>query len=168
MKIYVGFSTKKSLTSQIIKRVEGSEFSHVYLKFFIPEYDEWLIYHADNTMIHLLREERFLAKGSRIIEEYELEIPDEEFVDFAKSALKKSGIPYGFTQIMGMFAVRLMKLWFNVKIKNPLADGRKAQICSELIYYDLSKYVDFKDFEPEWDGPKELNKHIARECKRVR
>lgn len=161
MKFYIGFSTQNHPVSTTIRLIENAPYSHTYVKFYLPEYEEYIIYHATGSMIHFLREERFKTKN-RVIREYEVELPDKECKNFIRNSFKKSGIPYGRLQIIGMLIVRLGYLWFGQEWKNPLSDGRNSQICSELIYYDLKKYFDFGDFKPEWDGPKELEKYVAR------
>lgn len=167
MKFYVGFSTaiKSNPVSYIIRKIEGADFSHCYLKFYVEEYDVWLVYHASHLMIHFLSEERFLEK-SKVIEEYELDLPEEVVRNLIKNAFSKAGVPYAWRQIFGMMGVRLLYRWFKWKIKNPLGDGRKAQICSELLYYDLKDNIDFADFEPEWHGPNELKRYIEEFTKK--
>jgi len=162
-KITIGFSTAKTRNpfSWLIRRVEGTPYSHCYIKYYSQKYDLWLVYHASHTSIHFMSYDRFLLK-SKIIKEYELEISTEARDNLIKNGIKKAGIPYGALEILGMLTARLMRLWFNLKIKNFLADNQKTQVCSELLYYDLKEFVDFGDFNPELDGPKKIEKAISQ------
>lgn len=162
MRYYVGFSTRKrSFISRLIKLVEGSEFSHVYLKYYIPEYNEWAIYHASSTLIHLIPEHRFLERNN-IVYEYEFTASPGECRQMVKSSFNKLGVPYAWFQIIGMLGIRILKLWFNWRVRNPFGDGERSQVCSELVYYSLKDHINFEGFEPEWDGPKKLHQYIER------
>jgi hypothetical protein len=141
--------------------MEKTKYSHCYIKFYSESFDCWLIYHASHTSIHFLSEENFLKKAD-ILEEYQIELPEEAKKNLVRNAIKRAGVPYGMFQILGMGFVRLWKLWFNKKIHNPLGDGEKTQVCSDLFYYDLKDIIDFADFEPEVDGPRKMNAAIAQ------
>lgn len=161
-KIIVGFSTPKCWNplSWMIRKAEGTEFSHCYIKFYSATYDMWLVYHASHTMIHFLGEEKFLEKN-KIIEEYELDLSVAIKVSLIRNAIHRCGIPYGFLQMIGMMFSRFIYLWFHYKIKNPFADGEKTEVCSDLLYYDLQSCISFGDFIPEYDGPRKIRNAIA-------
>jgi hypothetical protein len=160
--IIVGFSTAKkfNIFSWAIKTMEKTNYSHCYIKFYSESFDCWLIYHASHTSIHFLSEENFLKKAN-VLEEYQITIPEEIKKKLVKNAIRRAGILYGAFQILGMGITRIFKLWFNKKICNPFADGEATQVCSDLLYYELKDAINFKDFEPEVDGPRKL--HIAIE-----
>jgi hypothetical protein len=162
-KIIIGFSTRKKFNflSWLIRTAEGTKYSHCYIKFYSETYDSWLIYQASETMINFMSEEQFLI-ANKYVEEYELTLTHTTKVALIRNAVRKAGITYGFLQLFGMMLSFFADKWFNWEIENPFADGEKTQACSDLLYYDLKDEVDFKDFRPEYDGPKKINKIISQ------
>ena len=75
-KIYIGFSTHKgSLLSKTIQLVEGSNYSHVYIRR-KSKYGEY-VYQASGLQVNFMNIDIFL-KNNLIIEEYEFELPDDK------------------------------------------------------------------------------------------
>jgi hypothetical protein len=162
-KIIVGFSTRRraNFLSWLIRTAEKTKYSHCYIKFYSEKYESWLFYQASETTINFMGEDVFLSQ-SVIIEEYELTLPQEAIKGLVKNAIGKVGMWYGFLQLFGMMLSFFADKWFDWQLKNPFADGEATQACSDLLYYDLKDYIDFKDFRPEYDGPKKINEIISQ------
>lgn len=154
-KLIIGFSTKDAFLSGLIRKIENSEFSHVFIKWHSDSYERDIIYQASGFEVNFIGTDLFL-KHSKIIKEIQLEISDEEFKSCMQFCIDNSGIPYGIKQLFGMGYVKLMKL-FGKNIKNPFRDGKKSYVCSELIGVLLEKELQIKlGLNLEVDGPKEL------------
>lgn len=48
--------------------------------------------------------------------------------------MSNAGADYGTQQLVGIAWVKINRL-FGVKIKNPYGDGRRSQVCSEMVGY---------------------------------
>lgn len=162
-KIIVGFSTKpKAPIARIIRAVEGTPYSHVYLKRYTGYYKKWLIYQANNDGIHFITEKTFLANENKVIREYELEVTKEEEREMVGRAMEMLGTPYGFVQIFGMFLIRLAYKVFGWKLKNPFRDGTQTQVCSELLYNLIkNRFPEHSEGDPEFDGPEWIESWVA-------
>ncbi len=163
--IVIGFSTsskKNSIISAIIRLVERTPYSHVYVKFYSPTLDRWLVYHASHTNVHFNNIETF-AKENIILEEYALATSECKKNEALRMCVDRVGRPYGYLQIFGMGIVRLIKAWFNVRLKNPFADGERTQVCSELVGHVISKLgYDINISELEFEGPRYIRNFINK------
>lgn len=163
--IIIGFSTakkKNSLIAGVIRAVERTPYSHVYIKFYSDSIDRWLIYHASHTDIHFNNIETFESQN-KILEEYELVANPEDRKAALQLCVDRVGVPYGSAQLIGMAYVRLMKAWFSVEVSNFLADGKKTQVCSEIagrIIKILKGPVDVALLE--YEGPRYIHDVVLK------
>jgi len=131
-KLIIGFSTHKKFTilGSIIKLVEKTEFSHVYVKLYSESLDRYLIYQASGLIVNFVGEDIFYAKNKDIAT-FSLDITKEQQVKLLQKAVDNCGKPYGVADLFGIGWVRLGSL-LGKKFKNPFADHGKTYICSEL------------------------------------
>lgn len=125
--IIVGFSkpkTKFKPLSSIIRWFDGSDFSHVYIKFYSSKYDRWLIYQASGIQVHFVEKSRFESKVE-IIDEIILDISDETYRTVIQKCIDLAGAGYGVGQLFGYVIAKVLKL-----NKNPFNRG---YVCSELV-----------------------------------
>lgn len=134
MYITIGFSTTKTWRpiAAIIRKVENRPYSHVYLKFRSESLDRDLIYHASQDDINFMNMQMFLEKNV-VIKEFVIPVTPEEKRAIMQYSIDRLGIPYGMIQLIGMGLVRITKMWFGIKIRNPWRDGEKTQVCLELV-----------------------------------
>lgn len=154
MRIWVGFSRpKKGLAwaSKLIRLVEKTDYSHVYLRWQSKSGAE-CFFHAAETRVQFWGGE--IARDRlNILEEYWVDITAEDYRKLIAFTHRNSGREYGFGQLIGMAAQRL----FGLK-KNPLADGRRSWVCSEAVGYFIEDILNHdlnKDLEVA--GPKYIN-----------
>lgn len=126
-KIIIGFSRAKSLWaigSTIIQVSEKRNFSHAFIKYEDPITGLIMISQASHGMVHDCYIEEFL-KANIIVEEYEIDCTDQQWLDFYIFNRKHQGVKYSKTQLIALAAVKLfhIKLWFN--------NGDAEFICSE-------------------------------------
>lgn len=137
--IYIGFSKPKKfmpIYSWIIRLVEGTPFSHVYVRS-STKYGVGLIYQASGTSVNFQSEVYFYHKAE-VINEFEFEVSDQAFDAYMRFALLRVGAPYGIMQAIGIGLSSL--LGFD---ENPFGSGRSKYVCSELvgeILYEIGRF----------------------------
>jgi len=131
--LIIGFSCpkKQKLTSVLIKTIEKTTFSHVYIKLYDPRIDSWIVYEASGLTTHCSLAEDFYFKNNKIYEKELKTTPQEKKLVLTK-VYKNLNKPYGIKQLLGLGLVRLGSL-FGIKIKNPFKDGNKTYVCSEYV-----------------------------------
>lgn len=133
-KLTIGFSKARSkwaVISWLIRKVEGSAYSHVYVKFHSDSLERDLVYQASKTMVNFMGTEVF-NEEAETVETYTLDLSDEAYKHILQYAIDNAGKPYGVKALLGMGLVKLMGL-FGKKIKNPFKDGSSAYVCLELV-----------------------------------
>jgi len=133
--VYVGFSTHrprdwKWLVSWAIRKLQRAPYSHVYVRFPSESLQRDLIYEASGTTVHFAGAESF-ARSSRVIKEYEVRVSQESFVHALQWAIDNLGKPYGTRELLGAGWVCVGRM-FGKKFRNPLGDGARSFVCSEL------------------------------------
>lgn len=133
-KIIIGFSRsskKNAIFSKLIMAVEGTPYSHVYIKFYSGKLDRWIIYQASHTMVNFMGEGVF-NKEETIIEEFTFDISDDVKNSMMNFCLDHAGEPYGITSVLGIGYVKLMQL-FKKKVDNPIKTGFNNWFCAKII-----------------------------------
>lgn len=145
MRVVVGMSEKLNQKinplSSIIKDVEGTPGSHMYLCF--PSISEDYVYEAVFPQVRRISKKEWL-KQNRIVEEISLEIKNSSVATVQQFLLQYLGKPYSILQLFVIYATKLNAYIARIFIKNNLNKGR-ALICSEFIARFLSRFfgVDF-------------------------
>lgn len=127
----VGFSSHSSIFSKLIKFFTSSDVSHTYIRIPVPEYSTSVVFQASYFTVHYLTAQVFEAHAD-IIEEYEIEVSDEQYLLSEKFRVTEVGKPYSYTQILGFLWV-LVNRKFGRKIHNPLSNGNSAYVCVEVV-----------------------------------
>lgn len=159
MKIRIGFSKPKNkffpIFSWLIRAIERTSYSHVYLQWDSEFAGSTITYHAAGHSVHFLGLKLF-KKSINPIHIFELDISREQYKELLNYCFENSGTDYGIKQIFGIAYVKFMGL-FGKRVKNPFADGEVSQVCSELAGYVLSDILN-KDFNIDLDiaGPKDI------------
>lgn len=153
--IIVGFSSPRKfhVLSWIIKNVEHTDFSHVYIKIFSRSLDRYLVYQASGLAVNFCGQDTFYAHN-RDIAEFAIPVTPEQKVEVLKKCVDLAGKPYGMKSLIGIGLVRLAGLvgW---KIRNPFADGSKTYVCSECAA-TLLVILGFKFDELDSTTPKDI------------
>lgn len=140
-KIKVGFSKPKKwkIFAKLISLGYGIPYSHVYVNFHSDSFDRNLIYQASHTMVNFMGEAIFLEENV-VVEEFEVEMTEENFNRMVTFAVDTVGKPYGLKQCFGMAIVRIAEI-FGKYITNPFKDKGSTYVCSELGAYVLEKFA---------------------------
>lgn len=131
--LYIGFSKPKKfkLFSWLIRIVENTNFSHVYIMFYSSKYERWLIYQASGSMVNFIEAKRFFNKNE-IIKTFLVVCSEDSRTKAITKAIDYCSAPYGIKQIFGILCVKIARL-FNKDIKNPFSDGEATWVCSEIV-----------------------------------
>lgn len=127
--IIVGFSRSRSpwkIGSKVIQEVEKRDFSHAYIKFEEPITSLSMIAQASNGFVNLMSEEIFESHNI-IVEEYELELKDFEFIDILNFLYANMGKDYSLFQLVLIGIKKLLKIELS-----ELENRDLAYICSEF------------------------------------
>lgn len=157
-KISIGFSKPNSfkIGSFLIRKMEGTEFSHTFL---LVDHD---IYQESASCFNKIVYSFFL-KDHIIVDMHEISISDEKYDEimyFVSECVNKR-IPYGKLQIVGMGFIRLVNQLFRRKFKNPFADGMKTMVCSEVVAEILRiAGHPLPQDQIEIEGPKYIHKFV--------
>lgn len=160
--IIVGFSKPKGWFkpySWLIRAIEGTSYSHTYIKTYARSADTWLVYQASGVQVNFIGEKRFYA-AVQVVKEFNLTISEDSYGKFLNFAIRESGAPYGIKGVLGNPLARV----FNLK-KNPFGDGSTSYYCVELVARVLKDGlgVVVSDDELEKIGLKELYELLEKQ-----
>lgn len=161
-RVIVGFSTAKkpSALSWLIRKAEKRAYSHVYIRWRCPTLKVWKTFEAVKTSVQFTSPAIF-KEETRIIKAYVLKVDKKDILTLEKFAYNSAGISYGFKQLGGMLIVRLFSL-FGKKIKNPLKNGKKEQICSEVLFYALRTLGYDIQLNPDIVAPRDIETYVSQ------
>jgi len=154
-KISIGFSRPKAWKpfSWAIMKGYGTPYAHVYIKIYSSKYDRQLIYQASHMTVNFMSPSIFMEENI-IVDEFDLEIENANYIKMMQFAIDNVGKPYGVKEAFGLAIVRIADL-LGKKIKNPFRDGGKTYVCCELGGHIAANYAsvgistDFDDLNPK-------------------
>lgn len=154
--IWIGFSRALGFAplSDLIRWVERTDFSHAFVRVRSESLNRDLIYEATGKGVYFVGSEAFKHRA-QIIKEFPILISTEAKNNLLRWAVDTSGRPYGTIQLLGLAIKRLAAL-LGKQIKNPIINGRRSYICTELVAEALKSLNLIKDSELEDIGLKEL------------
>ena len=150
-----------AILSQVIRAVQGTKYSHVRLRWTNTTGRD-VIYEASGSHVKFIGELAQPQAPVEIMEAFELNLTIDQYRSLVDMCMRYAGLKYGKLQIVGIGLVTLFRLK-----KNPFADGKRSQVCSELVGRFLQEVVkiDIK-FDLDIAGPKEINLVLDEECLR--
>jgi hypothetical protein len=164
MKLTIGFSRPRAWFkpgSWAIRMNECTPYSHVYVRWMTSVGVE-VVYQASHSMVNFMSKANF-DKEALIIEEYEVEVEPEQYKALLTYCLSNAGTGYGVKQIIGMSIQRIFGL-----VRNPFADGKETQVCSELVGTIIKNYLGVDEVaDLDAAGPKLINQICARHFKQI-
>lgn len=127
-KIIIGFSYHRgSLLSGAIKIIEGSQYSHVYIRK-QSKYGEY-VYQASGLQVNFMNIDIFLEENV-IVEEYEFELDDNKKEKILSFFIKYAGAKYATASLFKLLVmIAGQRIGLDIKFQG---DGSKTFICSEL------------------------------------
>jgi len=164
MKLTIGFSRptgkKFPIFSWLIRLVEWTPYSHVYLQWYNSYTKTVITYEAGGSSVHFKGKSIF-DHSVIVIDEYEISIDQTQRKNLMKYCFEKAGTSYGIKQVIGIGYVKFMGL-FGKKKSNPFTDGDKTMVCSELVGNILSEIL-MKEHNLDLDvaGPKAIHQFLT-------
>ena len=128
-KIIIGFSKPRAKfvpLSWLIRLVEGTKYSHTYVRWYSDNFKLDMAYEAAGNGLTFLGPEAFNAK-TNIIKEFEFEITNDEYRKLIRFCAKYAGSKYGKLQLVGVLISRLLK-----RRRNLFTEG---WVCTELVWF---------------------------------
>jgi len=154
MNLYIDFTTpeKANIFSSLIKYFQKTKYSHIRLRWTNSTGRE-VIYEASGTEIKFLGTIAQKQRSNKILKTYKIELNRDEYRSLIDVCMELAGIKYGKNQVVGILLVNL----FNLKT-NPFSDGRKSQVCSELVARILEKVKNYHiAYDLDIAGPREID-----------
>jgi hypothetical protein len=143
--------------SWLIRKVQKTEFSHVRLYWLGVGGTIPIIYEASGSSLKFIGPIAAKQMKIKIIHSFKLDITPAQYKDIVKICMINASIDYGKKQLIGIGLVHA----FNLD-KNPFADGRRSQVCSEIIGRILKMVLKWPiKLDLDIAGPKELYKEIS-------
>jgi len=149
--IIIGFSKprKFSIHGFIIEKVDGAPFDHAYLRFNLEKIERNIVFQSIAVGVQLVSEPEFEGLCTPV-EEYQLQISDDQFICMLQFCFDKAGKPYGLLDTIGMGISRLL-CRLGIKKKNPFYEGDANYFCSQIIAQCLDN-IDPADFKLDADN----------------
>ncbi len=155
--IVIGFSTPKSFNvfSTLIRLVDGSKFSHAYIRIFDDYAKRWIIYQASGLVVNCISASEF-DLTEKVCSEFEVPISDTNRLQAIQFSIDMLGKPYGVKTIIGICLVKLAGI-FRKRIKNIFSDGEKSLVCSKFCSLIIDHFVlESDDIDPEVSTPTDV------------
>lgn len=148
--IIIGFSKPKkfSLHGFIIEKIDNSQFDHTYLRFNLDQIERNVVFQSIAVGVQLVSESEFEGLCTPV-EEYQLQISEQQFLTMLQFCFDKAGKPYGLLDVVGLGISKILyKL--GLKKKNPFFEGDATYFCSQLVAQCLDN-IDPTDFQLDAD-----------------
>ena len=129
----IGFSKPRGFFKQpiswLIRKFEGSDYSHVYIKLSNATISNDVYYHASGSEVKFMGTDLFY-KQNKPVEEHEFKLETTKYYQILDFAIEKVGHPFSIVQLVGLALVRIAAI-LGFKISNPF--GNKGYVCTELV-----------------------------------
>lgn len=153
--IIIGASKNTLIGSKAIQWWMDTNYSHVYARWHLNTQNRDIIYQASHGMVHFIALENFL-KTNEIVEEFELNLTDEQFAKFSSKCIDLAGQKYSKLQLVQIFLSDIT----NGKIHT---EDQKGYICSELMC-ELLEELGYKFDKPKYlITPKDIMETLKRD-----
>lgn len=148
---------KLPLFSWLIQLVQRTKYSHVRIKWKAMR-EITVIYEASGSSLKFIGPMADEENPVEVVSSYKFNFSLEQYREMVKLCMKYANIEYGKKQIFGIGLVRA----FGLK-KNPFADGKKSQVCSEVIGTILEDILGWNTgLDLDIAGPREIQETIEK------
>jgi len=142
-----------------IQAIQRTKYSHVRLAWFGAGGQIPVIYEASGSNLKFIGPIAARYHNQpKIIKSYPFKLNPEQYRALVKLCMENAGVDYGKKQVIGIglaYALRLKK--------NPFADGRRSQVCSEIVGSFLEKILGWDTgLDLDIAGPREIQETIEK------
>ena len=126
MKIVIGASRKSTglmIGSEVIQLWMGTDYSHVYVRWYLDDQEREIVYQASHGSVHYQSLNNF-TKDNVIVKEFVLDISCQQFKNMSQKCIDLAGQSYSILELAQIFVSGFTSAKF--------AD-QQGYICSELI-----------------------------------
>lgn len=104
MQIYIGASRPKERKcgASLIMWHLGTDYSHVYIRFNVPQLGRELVFQAAHGSVHLIAYEHFIDTNIAV-KEVPLSLSNEQFIEFTNNAIELLQQPYSILELVQIF-----------------------------------------------------------------
>ncbi len=143
-KIVIGASKSATwkLGSELLQLWMGTNYSHVYVRWFLSTQEREIVYQASHGSVHYQELNNF-TKDNTIVEEYILELSDSQFIKFSQKCIDLCGIPYSIMELLQIFISNITK-------GKVVFTDQPGYICSELMSELLEDFFNAKFDKPNF------------------
>lgn len=144
--------------SWLIKKVQGTRYSHVRMSWYGSVDRKKIIYEASGSQVHFKGTLSQKILKANVVKSYSIRLSKDQYRKMIALCMEYAGVSYGSAQAIGIAMVHL----FGLKL-NPLSQGRSSQVCSELVGRFLVEVLEL-DLEINLDiaGPLEIDSELKR------
>jgi len=140
-----------------IRAIQRTKYSHVRLRW-INSTGRDIVYEASGSSIKFVGTLAQKDHKVEVIKYYEIDLDREHYVGLIDLCMTYADVSYGVLQIFGM----LIAYTFNME-KNPFADGKYSQVCSELVGRFLEEVMGWDvDVNLDVAGPLQIDQCLER------
>lgn len=132
--IYIGFSKARGkfpILSWLIRGIEGTPYSHVYLRIPSAWFERDIYFQASSVMVNFMGQ-KYFDEHAEVVKEFPIQISPEVKKKIWQYCIDNAGKPYSIKQLPGIGIIRLGKV-LGKTWKNPFSDGRSMVVCVEVI-----------------------------------
>ena len=148
--------------SWVIRAFQRTKYSHVRLHWKSSSGID-IVYEASGSEVKVIGE--YAAKDNKVnvVKRYKVKVTNEEYRNLIR-LFRFSSVKYGKLQVLGIGLAHI----FGLK-KNPFAQGRGSQVCSELVGLFLEQVKSWDHgLDLDIAGPLEIDKALQKLCKMYR
>lgn len=140
-----------------IRAIQQTEYSHVRLRW-TNSTGKDIIYEASGNHVKFVGTLAQKDHKVKIIKYYELDLDTTHYRGLIDLCMEYAGVEYGKLQIVGILLATIFKL-----DRNPLANGKYSQVCSELVGRFLEEVMGYNlDINLDIAGPKQIDEFLFR------
>lgn len=164
--VYIGFSKPKKckLGSRLIRWWMGKPYSHVYVRWYSPNLQTELIYHASSGVVHFVSGTNFDLKNDTIFA-YKLKLVEADRRLLVKKCIELAGQPYAYFELVKVF-IRDLCSYMGINCRFIDSPG---YICSELVAEVLQSKFGLKFHKPLNEiRPDDIDRYLNRLTSRQR
>lgn len=160
--IVIGFSRAKSRLnpySLAIRLVQGTPYSHTYIRFYSESYERELVYQASGLYVNFDSKANFDSK-ELVIREFVVPVSLDTKKKIVQFAIDQVGDPYDIVGVLGLALVKMSAL-VGLTIKNPFRTGDNTYFCSKIVSHVLEEYKGISMGNPDNVTPQDAYNILA-------